>query len=86
MLPQENFVKSHGRRSFLRPFLGPKSHVLQFLADRISIVSTCTLCEVVITDCAQLSACTVKPLISDPPKSGQPLYSGQITCPRLILP
>ena len=29
---------------------------------------------------------TVKPLITDPPKSGQPLYSGQLTCPRLILP
>ena len=29
---------------------------------------------------------TVKPLITDPLKSGQPLYSGQITCPRLILP
>ena len=29
---------------------------------------------------------TVKPLIADPPKSGQPLYSGHITCPRLILP
>ena len=29
---------------------------------------------------------TVKALIMDPPKTGQPLYSGQITCPRLILP
>ena len=29
---------------------------------------------------------TVKPLITDPPKSGQPLYSRQLTCPRLILP
>ena len=29
---------------------------------------------------------TVKPLITDPPKSGQPLYSGRLTCPRLILP
>ena len=28
---------------------------------------------------------TVKPLIADPPKSGQPLYSGWLTCPRLIL-
>ena len=27
---------------------------------------------------------TVKPLITDPPKSGLPLYSGQITFPRLI--
>ena len=24
--------------------------------------------------------------IMDPPKSGQPLYSGRLTCPRLILP
>ena len=30
--------------------------------------------------------CTVKPLITDPPRSGQPLYSGRLTCPRLILP
>ena len=29
---------------------------------------------------------TVKPLITDPPKSGQPLYSRQLHCPRLILP
>jgi len=29
---------------------------------------------------------TVKPLITDPPRSGQPLYSGRLTCPRLILP
>ena len=29
---------------------------------------------------------TVKPLITDPPKSGQPLYNGRLTCPRLILP
>jgi len=29
---------------------------------------------------------TVKPLITDPPKSEQPLYSGRLTCPRLILP
>jgi len=28
----------------------------------------------------------VKPLIADPPKSGQPLYSGRLTCPQLILP
>ena len=28
---------------------------------------------------------TVKPLITDPPKSGQPLYSGRLTCPRLTL-
>ena len=28
---------------------------------------------------------TVKPLIMNPPKSGQPLYSGRLTCPRLIL-
>ena len=25
---------------------------------------------------------TVKPLITDPPKSGQPSYNGQLTCPR----
>ena len=25
---------------------------------------------------------TVKPLITDPPKSGQPPYNGQLTCPR----
>ena len=30
--------------------------------------------------------CTVKPLITDPPKSGQPLYNGRLTCHRLILP
>ena len=29
---------------------------------------------------------TVKPLITDPLKSRQPLYSGWLTCPRLILP
>ena len=29
---------------------------------------------------------TVKRLITDPPKSGQPPYSGWFTCPRLILP
>ena len=29
---------------------------------------------------------TVKPLITDSPRSGQPPYSGQIQCPRLILP
>ena len=29
---------------------------------------------------------TVKPLITDPSKSGQPLYNGRLTCPRLILP
>ena len=32
---------------------------------------------------------TVKSLITDPPKSGQPLYSGWLTCPliaHLILP
>ena len=29
---------------------------------------------------------TVKPLITDPPKSEQPLYSGRLTCPRLLLP
>ena len=29
---------------------------------------------------------TVKPLITDPPKTGQPLYSRQLTCPQLILP
>ena len=29
---------------------------------------------------------TVKPLITDPPKSGQPPYNGRLTCPRLILP
>ena len=53
MLPQANFVKLDARRSFLRPFLSPKSHyVLQFLANRISIVATRTLCEVVIADCA----------------------------------
>ena len=28
---------------------------------------------------------TVKPLITNPPKSGQPLYSGRLTCPRLTL-
>ena len=32
------------------------------------------------------SQTTVKPLITDPPKSGQPLYNGRVTCPRLILP
>ena len=30
--PQENFVKLDAERSLLRQFLGPKSHVLQFLA------------------------------------------------------
>ena len=29
---------------------------------------------------------TAKSLITDPPKSGQPLYSRRLTCPRLILP
>ena len=29
---------------------------------------------------------TVKPPITDPPKSGQPLYSRQITCPPIVLP
>ena len=29
---------------------------------------------------------TVKPLITDSPRSGQPLYSGQIPCPRLLFP
>ena len=33
-----------------------------------------------------IAAYTVKPLITDPPRSGQPLYSGRLTCPRLILP
>ena len=28
----------------------------------------------------------VKLLITDPPKRGQPLYSGRLTCHRLILP
>ena len=51
--PPEKLVDA--RRSLLRPFLGPKSHyVLQFLENRISIVATRTLCEVVITDCAEL--------------------------------
>ena len=39
--------------------------------------------------CDIIDACedyTVKPLIADPPKNGQPLYSTQIPCPRLILP
>ena len=30
-------------------------------------------------------ACTVEPLITDPPRSGQPLYSGQVPCYRLNL-
>ena len=48
MLPQENFVNARG--SLLRPFLGPKSHIL---ANRILIVATCTLCKlIVIADCA----------------------------------
>ena len=34
------------------------SNVLQFLANRISLVATSTLCEDVISDCAQLSACS----------------------------
>jgi len=29
---------------------------------------------------------TVKPLITDALKSGQPPYSGQLTCPQLLLP
>ena len=29
---------------------------------------------------------TVKPLLADPPKSGQSPYSGQASCPRLIFP
>ena len=44
--PQENFVKLDARRSLLKQFLGPKSHVLQFLANEISIVATRTLYEV----------------------------------------
>ena len=28
---------------------------------------------------------TVEPLITDPPRSGQPLYSGQVPCYRLNL-
>ena len=28
-----------------------------------------------------LNTHTVKPLIMDPPKTEQPLYSGQLTCP-----
>ena len=27
---------------------------------------------------------TVKPLIADSPRSGRPLYSRQISCPRLL--
>ena len=48
MVPQENFVELDAKRSLLRPFLGPKSRM--FLANRISIVGTRTLCEVVIAD------------------------------------
>ena len=33
-----------------------------------------------------ISQYTVKPLITDPPKSRQPPYSGRLTCPRWILP
>ena len=42
MLPQENFVKLDAGRSLLRPFLVPKylNYVLQFLANKISIVAT----------------------------------------------
>ena len=36
--------------------------------------------------CELMHTTTVKPLITDPPKSGQHLYSGRLTCPRLILP
>ena len=35
--------------------------------------------------CISLVQNTVNPLITDPPKSGQPLYSRRLTCPRLIL-
>ena len=41
---------------------------------------------VVMIFIANYKETTVKPLITDPPRSGQPLYSGRLTCPRLILP
>ena len=50
MLPKENFVKLDVRRSLLRPFFAPKFHVLQFSANRISIVAIRTRCEIVIAD------------------------------------
>ena len=28
---------------------------------------------------------TIKPLLTDPPKSGQPLHNGRLACPQLIL-
>ena len=37
------------------------------------------------TDMAINFLSTVKPLITDPQKSGQPLYSRQLTCPHLTL-
>ena len=51
MLPQENFVKLDTRRLLLRPQI---SYVPQFFANRISIVATYTLCELVIADCTSL--------------------------------
>ena len=64
---------------------------------RITLVGklalTCgVMCEECITTARYLASIqllglktdTIKPLITDTPKSRQPLYSGQITCPRLI--
>ena len=50
MLPQESLIERDARRLCLRPFLGPD---LQFLVNRIS---TCTLCDVAIADCAYHNA------------------------------
>ena len=49
----------------------------------------CSGCTNVMWNCLMIfwnKLYTVKPLLRDPPKSGQPLYSGRLTCPRLILP
>ena len=56
ILPQEDFVKLDARGVLPRPFLAPnliRSAILQFLANRISIVATRTLHEVVIAGCAR---------------------------------
>ena len=41
MLPEENFFKIRWLESISEAILDPKSHVLQFLANRISVGALC---------------------------------------------
>ena len=81
-------IERHFPRGLKRSCLSNHTHTLVHTSTaphkQVSVHSHTDL-EVVTDNLHVLADYTVEPLITDPPRSGQPLYSGQVPCYRLNL-